>query len=263
MSEPADHRGIFCHPTETLEQFARRAHKCAPVNTDANATDLLKKLFHIAPDWIEVVWSAKGLMPWEAAAAWIDSDAEGDPVCRIQVKKCSWYPKHEVIAHEMVHAMRAGFQEEKFEEILAYQTSSNRFRRYWGPLFSKPAETKWFLASLLLPWLIFLAEICFGLPFDVAPLMWIPCIALGALGLRLYRKQRVFAKCCRALARALPSPENALGVVLRLTDGEIDHFSRSSSSAILAYAVEKQTSDLRWQQIFTTFFADGQERFRA
>ncbi len=224
----------------------------------AEACRLMEKLFCISPAWIEVEESSQGLLPWEAAAAWIDQDQEGNAVCRIQVKKRHWYPQAEVIAHEMVHALRAHFHEEQFEEVLAYQTSSNRFRRYFGPLFANPTQTKALLIALMIPWVLCLAELFWDFPWDLSPLFWLPCVALGWMGLRLVRKQRIFAKCLEHLAASLSRPERALAVALYLTDEEIVLFSRSSPDAIKRYACSQDNS--RWERLFTTFFADAQER---
>ncbi|MES2122232.1 MAG: hypothetical protein V4492_05585 [Chlamydiota bacterium] len=229
----------------------------------SEACRLIEKLFRVSPTWIEVEVSSQGLLPWEAAAAWIDQDKEGDAACRIQIRKRHWYPQAEVIAHEMVHALRAQFQEEQFEEVLAYQTSASSFRRYFGPLFAKPSETKALIITLVIPWALFIADLFWDFPWDLSPVFSLPCIALGWMGLRLMRKQRTFARCLEHLAASLPRPECALAVALYLTDDEIVLFSRSFSEEIARYACAQEKICPRWERLFTTFYADAQEKFPA
>lgn len=45
------------------------------------------------------------------------------------------YDRAEILAHEFVHAFRVGYGESRFEEHLAWQTSSSVFRRALGGCF--------------------------------------------------------------------------------------------------------------------------------
>ncbi len=59
-------RGIFPGPSESEEAFFERDYPQVP--TSAQALLITARLFDAAPDWIEVKFSSKGLMPWEGAA---------------------------------------------------------------------------------------------------------------------------------------------------------------------------------------------------
>ena len=63
-----------------------------------------------------------------------------------------WYPRAEVLAHELVHAIRLPLHSVRFEEMLAYQTSQKLFRRLLGPIIRRPFEVYVLFASLALSW---------------------------------------------------------------------------------------------------------------
>lgn len=233
-------RGLFPGPTETDEQFSKRA-STAKMRTATDALDITHALFNARPDWVEVRYDKKGLLPWEGAAAWIEESPEHGRKCTIQLKPsriARLYPQHEMIAHEMVHAMRLMFDEDRFEEILAFRTSKNRFRRYFGPLFSRPIETKIFLIWMIISWALYLI-------FDADYFLFSSLLPLGLGVFRLYRSQRIFSK---ALANLAKVTEHPLAVALRLTDVEIEQFSKWPSEKINSYFQEGK--DLRLQSIF-------------
>ncbi|MBI2811176.1 MAG: hypothetical protein HYX67_10155 [Candidatus Melainabacteria bacterium] len=227
-------RGLFPTPNETEAAFFTRVSYLGEGQTPAPLT---KEIFSISPDWVQVDFSAKGLMPWEGAATWI----EGDRVS-IQIKKSfltRFYSQEEMIAHEMVHAMRNRLDSTRFEEILAYRVSKAKFRRFFGPLFSSPAESKAFMLALVASWLLYLVDIGGNFVF-LAP------IALLGYGLfRLVRSQKIFAACLKKWE--LVTPGLALAVALHLTDEEIALFAKMECEEIVSFA-EKQNC-LRWKQI--------------
>jgi len=55
------------------------------------------------------------------------------------------YHRVDLLSHEAIHVARMGFQEPFFEECLAYRTSSRRWRRFLGPLFTFSWEPFLFL----------------------------------------------------------------------------------------------------------------------
>jgi hypothetical protein len=247
-------RGIFPGPSESSEAFLLRADSLIPkLNADHYPSlSLLKQTFNTSPDWIEVVTDSKGLSFWEGAATWIEETADGKRSCRIQLKDSflsRLYPKEEVIAHEMVHAMRLMFDEGRFEEILAYQTSKNRFRRYFGPLFTNPTESKLFLLALLTSWILYWAEIFFDFNLGGSFILLLPLLALGWGVFRLIRSQRIFSAALRHLAIAAP-----LAIALRLTDTELELFAKSTPEEIRAFAHSQKEQSLRWCQIYESFF---------
>jgi hypothetical protein len=101
---------------------------------------------------MRIIYSSEKLWPWEAAATWIDETGNSYIQLRPELEKGHYlfYTRDEILAHEAVHVARAKLKEPRFEEILAYQTSQNRFRKYWGPLLRSSPESLIFLASILL-----------------------------------------------------------------------------------------------------------------
>jgi hypothetical protein len=246
-------RGIFPGPAESPENFLRRGELSGKA-PQCKAFELTKALFDAAPDWVEIKQEAKGLLPWEGAATWIEENADGQKISAIQLKPSlpSFYSLDEVLAHELVHAMRVGFEESRFEEVLAYQTSKSKFRRYFGPIFSKTAEVKGFIFLMLVTWLLYWTELVLDVEWGGAFFFGAPSLALGWGVFRLMRTQKVFSNALRNLEQVIAKPGKSLAVALRLTDAEIAQFAKSSTEEIVAF-VKKETS-LRWRQLSAAYF---------
>lgn len=248
-------RGIFPGPAESPKSFLSRSALSGKEDSQLKAFELTKALFDAIPDWVEIKRDAKGLLPWEGAATWIEENADGQRVSAIQLKPslpAFLYAPDEVLAHELVHAMRIGFEEDRFEEILAYRTSKSWFRRYFGPIFSRPAEVKGFIFLMVATWLLYWTELILDVEWGGAFFLWAPLCAIGWGVFRLIRLQKVFSATLRNLEKAIAKRGKSLAVALRLTDAEIARFAVSSPDEIVAFG-EKETS-LRWRQLFAAYF---------
>ncbi|NGX54683.1 MAG: hypothetical protein KR126chlam2_00298 [Chlamydiae bacterium] len=231
-------RGLLVGPGESEEAFVKRCS--AASSSPRPAFGHTEKLFGISPDWISVQYSNRGLLPWVGGAVTIEEER-----FTLQIRKAfrqkerylGLYSREEILSHEFVHGARRAFDEPIFEEILAYQTSKSKFRRFWGPLFRSSKESLLFLLSLpffYIPW---------GLPFT-----------FGIMTFFLYRLlkyQKIFSRTLFRLKEVVG--DKALGLVLRLTDKEISRFSRATPEQIIAYASECKS--LRWKQIASTYFS--------
>lgn len=253
-------RGIFPGLHENKEDFLKRSNwlKQMKYSEALQAFCLTEKIFNARPDWVEMRFEKKGLLPWEGAATWIDESAEHGRVSFIQIKP-TWaarlYPQSEVIAHEMVHAMRMMFEGDRFEEILAFRTSKNRFRRYFGPLFNRPSESKGFILWMLSSWILYWADFIFELPLGAEYLLLSPILPLSWGIFRLMRSQSIFSRMLVHLKKAIGNPDHSLAVALRLSDQEIEQFSKSSPEDIISYAAKEKEKSLRWEQIYLSYFA--------
>ena len=244
-------RGIFFGPTESTKDFLLRAET---LPSKSNPSTLLEKKFGCAPDWIDVRTHSKGLSPWEGAATWIE-ESDAGRTCWVQLKDSfltRLYAKDEVIAHEMVHAVRFMFDENRFAEILAYQTSSSRFRRYFGPLFTHSKESKWLVAMIAISWFIYTAEVVFDLRFFGESVLFAPLLVIGLASLRLRRSQTLFSSALRNLEKAIRAAP--LPLALRLTDKESEFFAHSIPEEIRAFAISEQEKSLRWRQLYISYF---------
>lgn len=250
-------RGIFPGPTEQRDQFLKRAAAARQVTTPQEDLKLTKELFNAVPDWVNIHFGKKGLHPWEGAATWIEEDEEGLRFASIQIKSsivARLYPQREVIAHEMVHAMRLMFNESRFEEILAFQTSKNRFRRYFGPLFTRPNETKGFVIGMFCSWVFYWTECMFDFSLGAKYVLLFPMLALAWGIWRLAHSQKIFSSALHQLEKAIKKPGESLAVALRLTDREIEQFANASPEEISIFAEKEKENDLRWAQLFLAYF---------
>ncbi len=129
--------------------------------------------------------------------------------------------RQEVINHELVHAKRAMFNEPKFEEMIAYQTSSSKLRKTLSPIVNSTQET---LVFILLAFLI---------PFSPLPFI----TYFSYLSIRLWKKTMTFNKCIKQLKLSSPGNEK---FIEGMTDKEI--------ILVASKGVEKlNTSSFRWK----------------
>lgn len=233
---------ILVGPNETEEEFCKRIH----------IHQLLCKLFPSEASY-PIVYSNRSLKIWEGAAVWhgpacrilpkflndFPNELKDEEISLIQIKKnfkkgkFLRYSLEEVLSHEKIHLMRATFNETKFEEILAYQTSSSSFRRYFGSFFLHGWE----------PY-IFMMLVFAGSVFPVLFAVWF--LFFAYIALRLVYLHKVFHRCSENLRRLL-GRDNGDHMIRSLTDKEIFLFSKQNDEEILKYG--KKENSLRWKQL--------------
>lgn len=243
-------------PKEDEEQFLKRIEKLKhlvsypPEDIDLFLTDgdwqkpleRMEDLYNCAPDWIVSYYSNKNLSFIQGAATWIQEE-EGMHIPIIQVRKqlaegklLGLYSLEEILTHEAVHAVRMEFDEPLFEEILAYRTSNNLLRRYFGPLFLAHWEAPLFLATLCIPLGIEIAKFYI---YDIGVWGYLQLIPVILFVLALLRL--LFLQTCLMLAlRKIP-----LAMALRLTDQEIFQFAFNSHEKIEEMLREQKS--VRWR----------------
>ena len=257
-------RGLFPAPGETEEAFLRRCTRSCvyfegePLLPEEReeANRLTEQLFDFSADWFAAYYSDEKLPFWQGAVAWADENGTPFVQLRKGFKKGRYlnlYSRKEVLAHEAVHAVRMGFNEPQFEELLAYQTSSSRWRRFLAPLFRAWWEPSIFLGLLLISlvgqillffWNYALFELLSFLPF----------LYLAWLFLRLVRTHWLFRSFLKRARAALAKPQQALALALRLTDREIVLFSKYSPKEISDYAHQEKNHSLRWKVVQQEYF---------
>lgn len=146
---------------------------------------------------------------WTGAYTWIIETKQGIkvPIIQLPLKKRRWTltSEEEILDHEKIHVQRAAFNEPIFEEIIAYQTSPSKWRRFLGPLFKKQSEATLFMASLILMPLI----------------PYVPALFFALLLLRLIKRQHQFKK---ALHHLPPLAKESIAI---LSDKEIISASKN------------------------------------
>lgn len=201
-------------------------------------------LFDIRPDWIPVFLSDHKLPPWHAACAWIFQIEEKHPTAAIiQLRKKSWVDSDEAIAHEMCHAAKMTFGEDRYEEIFAYQTSKAGWRRIFGPIIERPMESNLFV---ILVGLMILVDF-FALRSErlIELILWSKLFVLIPIGwacIRLFRKWRFFNK---ALKNAEKISDKPLALLFRLSGTEIEKAAKSSPEKLVDSILTELKGTLR------------------
>lgn len=270
-------RGLIPGPGEQLADFQKRVQFClglknqffseisvpqslqydnAQEKIEEAALLLVRNLYGISPDWVPLFFSNWKLAPWHGGAAWIFQIKEDAPLgALLQLRKALYkkrlylglYERDELMAHEFAHVGRMAFEEKKFEELLAYRSSQKSFSRYFGPIIQSAQESRlviYLFATLFLmdAFFLFSGSLDAYLGTQVFKLVPLLLILFGLL--RLKQRQSALKKAEEKLKELVP---DANAVVYRLTDREIELFSKSSIENIRNY-IRKEPS-LRWQVI--------------
>lgn len=246
-------QGIFPIPNECEQGFVQRAKTLledAPKeNRKADfVQSLLKEVYDIAPSWVPIIFDDKGLHFWEAGCTWYENDINTGYIQlkkKLEEKKTLFaiYDRDEILAHELVHAVRLPLQSKRFEEIFAYLVSwyiakkKNQgicskffilFRTTFGPLFFTPFETSSFLlltlittfCTLFIPFFSFGTDLDYLLSFTCC----IPLVALSFFLVRLCTTWMRFWQCknniCSFYQKSIDM-HNALAIMVRLSDEDI------------------------------------------
>lgn len=276
-----DQQGIIPGPTEDTNQYVKRAGYCLELKNKLlldfkeqfpfslqdmekgeiteNVFVLTSSLYGIAPKWLPIFFCNYKLLPWHGAAAWIFQVEEDEPTSAlIQLRSpflqkkvfLKLYNRDELLAHEMAHVGRMLFNEPKFEELLAYRSSSSFFSRYFGPIFESSAESMTFVLILLFIVLLDALFFLYAPLSSYIQLQWlklIPCAFIGVGLVRLYRKHKTFNRALTLLTSWLKSETKANYTIYRLTDEEITLFAKMDVDEIDAFA--KFQDSLRWELI--------------
>lgn len=272
-------QGLIPGPDETEDAFVERVHFCLQIDQELRASiipgvsiseekypdfqeaafSVTQPFFDMRPSWVPLFFGNLNLTPWQGGCAWIFQLRKETPVSALlQLRKAFLYKKKylliysrdEVMAHEFAHVGRMLFEEPKFEEVIAYRTATSAFRRFFGPLLQSPAEALIFVLILGMIVLIDVALVISGhwtLYEHAMGLKLIPCVMLGWWIVRLWKKQRQFSSCLRKLEEVLDSKPHANAVIYRLTDREIETFSRMTPSEICQKVKECYDTSLRWR----------------
>lgn len=218
-----------------------------------------KSLYDISPDWVPLFYCNKGLSLWHGGAAWIFQKEKGSPLgALLQLRKSFsrhstylFYNRDEIIAHELCHIGRMAFDEKKYEELLAYRTSDKFFPRYFGPILQSVGESRLFIIVLLTILILDLSFLFFGsleIYFQMFYLKIIPLFLIFLGIFRLWKRHKTLKKTEEKLKEVWEKP---LFVLYRLTDQEIEQFSRLTAEQIREYADEE--TSLRWHTIKTAY----------
>lgn len=262
--------GLIPGPGETEDEFFRRKSYCISLkdfifNKLGNEIPFVSKenlfsntlshpLYGIKPDWVPLFFSNYQLFFWQGGCAWIfQIDDESPTSAMLQLRKSlgshtkylGIYDRDEMITHELSHVGRMMFQEPKFEEVLAYQSSPFWFRRFFGPLFQFSWESFLFIFLLLI-----------GTFFMTMTSFLLPIGYLTFLLMRLLKKQWALEKCKNNTESILQNPKDVLPFIYRLTDKEIISFSHWSTPKIKQYIQEQRKDSFRWSFLYTCYFKD-------
>jgi len=242
-----DQEGWILAPGETKSRLLSRkaASQKEATPFDSGVHDLTYALYRFRLREVRVIEEKESLLPWQGAMIWSYNREGEEPFPVIQLGGKRFVKKSEMLAHELVHAARFSFKEPFFEEILAYQTSSNFFYKFFGPLFIFEKEPLLYLASSLLSFFCFVY-------FENVFFFKIPSILLGLALLRLTFLQALFYFAKKHVKEA--GAEAPSAVLLRLSDKEIFKAAFLSPKKLLNKLSRTKEQDLRLKEVLPHYF---------
>ncbi len=262
-------KGFIAAEHENEEEFKKRIAFCESLTANFTSDPSLSQrlaegiahlypLYGIAPRWIPLFYSNKGLPPWQAGCAWIFETEKGGPSgATIQLRKkfyrSSTYfslPLRELIAHELSHVGRLAFNEPKYEEFFAYETATTSFRKRYGPLFQSAYESLFLLLLFFIPLLFSLYALFTYTTLEPLRMLSLQLLPLAYIFFLLYRlaRRRASFTATRSKLQSLYSNE-AGPIFYMLTDSEIESFPKMEEKEIDEYL--RSTTSLRKQQILS------------
>ena len=259
---PGESEEAFVKRVDTLRLLAKEPEKFLQIETYESWSGEKSNILGAKPDWIPWAYSNKKLLPWQGAVMWLFEGEGGKEFPIIQLrrefKKGSYlfYSREEVLWHEALHAIRMGYKEPRFEEILAYYHSSSKVRKFFGPLFRTPSQALIFLSLILLSIGLQVSSLFFLAP-SLLPLMkgafLLPLLDLTLRSARLMRDQRILKKALKKLSEIFSNHQEVFPIAIRLKDTEIESFAMDPIEKILKEIEEKIPHSLRWRQILAQF----------
>lgn len=273
--------GFLPGPTETEAEFLERIHFC--LNLQKHLTEnssiefpfelneqisnhslldifpLTEKLFGIRPDWVLLFFSNYHLAPWHGGCAWIFQLTENTPIAAFLQLRSAFkqnnsylglYKRSELIAHELSHVSRMMYDEPRFEEFFAYQTSSSKWRRFFGPIIQSSRESLFFIGILALIIFTDIALISTGSSPYVEKisigLKFLPIAFFLLAFVRLCFRKHQFDQSLANLQTIYPK-EIATHLHYRLLDEEIVLFSKLNPDEIKKFIENQKSHSFRWE----------------
>ncbi|MCP5505457.1 MAG: hypothetical protein H7A38_01065 [Chlamydiales bacterium] len=262
VAAPGESEEVFVKRVDILKEVAKNPGRLLSGKIFETWEGDVSHVLRANPKWIPLIYSNHKLPLWQGAVLWIFGEKGKEQFPIIQMRKgfrkgkILFYSQKEVLNHELLHAIRMGFDEPRFEEILAYSHSSSKIRRFFGPLFRTPNQAIVFLVLILLS----IALQTTALFFTTSPLLpWIkglsllPFLDLAFRSASLIRDQRILKKALKKLSEIFPNQQDVFPIAVRLKDAEIELFALSSVGQILNEIEEKVPVSLRWRQILAQF----------
>jgi hypothetical protein len=228
----------------------------AEVMADCLAT--AETAYGIRPDWVPAFYSSDYLPWYVGGAAFYDMSEGFLQVCFLLREsfrdRSRWliYDRNEIACHETCHVARAGFDQQKFEEPLAYALSGSMLRRHLGAMFTGRWEAPAFLGSSLLLIAGSLIDML-GYPSWVRLLSAVPLAATGSgLATRSVLTSRTMRQAIRFLETACP--DVAPAIVFRCTDEEILSLARAPQDGLSPSGwLDMRPTTARWEVIKERF----------
>jgi len=189
------------------------------------------EIYGISPNWIPAYYLDRGLpfLTGGMAVHYKNKDSHNWETF-FQLKKhfktkSKWfiYSAGEIVSHEMCHVARSSLNSNRYEETIAYQTSSSLFRRYIGGALVNPSDNLIFLIAVF--WMLLCSIFLIQFDFFFFGMDFGPLVLITSLGLVRNHNIRKELNTCKKKLHLLFG-ESYHKILFRLSDSEIKQLSK-------------------------------------
>lgn len=237
-----------------------------PKDVFETAGSRTRRLYDFAIDWAPGFYT-NSKMGFLFAGCALYSRAEFLVVCVIRKaflnrKKWLIYDRDELLAHELCHVAHIGFETENYEELFAYQTSTNWFRKLFGGMLRTTKETYILLGAVVTMLLAQTWNVTTRSPLEwnLAPMPQIIAGLLCVVVFILIRYLQTFYRFRRALGhlrRVVTNPDRALAILFRCSESEIRTAATTHDPERLRHWITTMAAQSpRWKIIARKYVAE-------
>ena len=199
--------GLIPGPLETPSFFAARVD-AATVRSDSWGRRV--PLYQVNAVWVPINEQSMKLRFYEGGATLIEESKQQPIKCEILLNGGSLFLSEQaILEHELVHAVRCGFKDSLWEEVLSWATCPSRIVRFFG----------WAVLDRLqlCLWGAGFVWIMFGISLELLWMALLGAVLLGVGWWRSYGKHSILKRAIRTL-EGLNLP--AWAILLHLTEEE-------------------------------------------
>ena len=250
-----DRSGFFPKEEETEIQYILAYHELAKRFSHRYENKFLSyiqakkrfySLFQAIPCWVKSSFSKEGMIPWELAVCWQDSEGSSTLHLHPSIQKESQADIRAILLHELVHAARARLESSCFEEIIASEvmkTEPISLRYRMRAALSKVCLSTHDSLSLLVWHVLLIIAFIWG---NLSLEAYVGLIAFFWLGLtgRSFWLSRIWKKAFLNIQNAFP--RKGWACMLRATDRDVFFLANLAPKKVVEEIEKRTLDDWRW-----------------
>lgn len=213
---------------ESKPLISFKSNELIPDSLYHEASAIIEKKYGFSIDWIAGFYQNSGILFGGGTYFFPERQLSVFVINQAFKTKKKWfiYSQNELLAHELCHVARCGFDEPIYEEHFAYQTSlKNHFRQNWGGIVYSTRDTLFCLLAIFSMLLIQIAKLLnYQVLGKYVGIEYVPLLFIVWLVIRHINARNTLKKARNVLkANHCQNPD---AVLFRMGDEEIKKLAR-------------------------------------